>query len=229
MPWAASFTPKLVVKTPLDGPSTGSAGCAGSASDGSGKLDGTRSQILPHATITTVAAPGAGVMAASAALGVGVTAASGALGAGVTAASVWAGVDAAGPWLEVAGAVAGLAAPVQAASRPVAAKRTTRARTSVGRERRQVCIGAILVRRSHPGPEDVRAPRQWDHQRDPNGDRPDPSTGRWDVLVGYGAVPAAAARSAGRAPKTNATASRTSASEGRTVRVPWASACIVPS
>src|SRR5450759_1389942 len=231
MPWAASSTPKLVVKTPLDGPSTGSAGCAGSASDGSGKLDGTRSQILPHATVTTVAASaalGAGVTAASAAQGAGVTAASAALGAGVTAASVWAGVDADGPWLEVAGAVAGLAAPVQAASRPVAAKRATRARTSVGRERRRVCIGTILVRRSRPGPEDVRAPRQWDHQRDPNGDRPDPSTGRWDVLVGYGAVPAAAARSAGRAPKTNATASRTSASEGRTVRVPWASACIVP-
>jgi hypothetical protein len=139
MPWAASFTPRLVVKTPLDGPSTGSAGCAGSASDGSGKLDGTRSQILPHATVTTVAAPGASVMAASAALGVGVTAASGALGAGVmaasaalgvgvTAASVWAGVDADGPWLEVAGAVAGLAAPVQAVSRPVAAKRATRGR-----------------------------------------------------------------------------------------------------
>src|SRR5450759_4291075 len=218
MPWAASSTPRLVVKTPLDGPSTGSAGCAGSASDGSGKLDGTWSQILPHATVTTVAAPGVGVTAASVALGVG-----------VTAATFWAGVDADGLGFEVVGAVAGLAAPVQAASRPVAAKRTTRARASVGPERRRVCIGAILVRRSRPGPENVRAPRQWDHRRDPNGDRPDPSTGRRDVLVGYGAVPAAAARSAGRAPKTNATASRTSASEGRTVRVPWASACIVPS
>src|SRR5450756_1427052 len=113
MPWAASSTPRLVVKTPLDGPSTGSAGCAGSASDGSGKLAGTWSQILPHATVTTVAVPGVGVTAASVAPGVG-----------VTAASVWAGVDADGPWLEVAGA-AGLAAPMQAASRPVAAKRTT--------------------------------------------------------------------------------------------------------
>src|SRR5450759_3010928 len=109
MPWAASFTPKLVVKTPLDGPSTGSAGCAGSAPDGSGKLDGTRSQILPHATVTTVAGLGAGVMAASAALGAGVRAASAALGAGVMAASaaLGAGVTAAstpaqtlaaGPW-----------------------------------------------------------------------------------------------------------------------------------